>query len=534
MSMGIHYHRSGEAVAEVLERRIWRRCRGPQPPPLLLQILAFTLMTAVPASAAAAPPGEDSVASQPTKSLSSRPVLDQTLTVEQAVTVALRESPVIRGAVAEVDAAAGRLSAARAETRPTISANTFVSGGSIPNIVESPSLPVASMIMGLPRGVYIDQNLMVMYPLFTSGRLQSMTRQSAALRGASEAGLETQRQDVSLMVRVAYRQIQARDSLALVARARLRDSEERLRVDRERLNQQRIPAYYVRRGEAEVASAQQEVTNAERDVLTSIAQLKTVMGVSLSSRLDLTERLEYAPSADLISRLIGSGSDNPIPAVPRDAVAKTEIRPSTLGSPDELAALLRRAEEYRPELRATIERVSGARAGEATARAEYRPQINLFAMGDVSKSEGVRGSGGVTFGATASFPLYTGGADRARAQTASAERRLLEAEQERLSLQIAKEVSDAYLSLLAAEKNIKTSQTALAAAQSEYRAAGARYEAGRSIVTEVFDALATRVRSESEVIQALFQYNVAHDQLLRGVGARSGVGMRGGEDAKGR
>ena len=144
---------------------------------------------------------------------------------------------------------------------------------------------------------------MVMYPLFTSGRLQAMTRQASALRGAREATLDMERQEVALMVRLAYREVQARESLVGVGRVRLQENEERLRVDRERLAQQRIPAYYVRRDEAEVAAARQEVTNAQRDALISLSQLKTVMGISLASRLDLTEKLDYVPSRDLLRRL---------------------------------------------------------------------------------------------------------------------------------------------------------------------------------------------------------------------------------------
>ncbi len=425
------------------------------------------------------------------------PVLDQTLTTDQAVTIALRESPLIHGAVAEVDAARGRLKAARAETRPTVSANTFVSGGSLPNIVESPELLVSRMIMGLPRGGYADQNLMVMYPLFTSGRLQAMTRQAAALRGASQATLEVQRREVTLMVRVAYREIQAREALVGVGQTRLQENEERLRIDREKLTLERIPAYYVRRDEAEVASAQQEITNARRDAGMALSQLKTVMGISLASRLALTEKLDDTPSADLLRKLTDAGTT-------ADA---------------DLAALLSAAERHRPELLAAGERVAGAQAGETAVRAGYRPQVGLFAMGDVLKAGGMPGTGGITYGVTASIPLYSGGGDQARRETAAAERRVQEAEQERIALQIAREVNDAYLSLLAAEQNIQTARAALRAAGDEYRAAKARYDASRSIVTEVLDALTSRVRSENEVIQALFQYNVAADQLRKAVGA---------------
>ena len=122
--------------------------------------------------------------------LASRPIINETLTVERAVEIALRESPVIRGAVAEVEADEGRLNSARAERKPVVSANTFLSGGSISNIVESPQAVQPSMIMNLPRGGYFDQNLMVMFPLFTGGRLKSAVKQAASLRDASQADLE--------------------------------------------------------------------------------------------------------------------------------------------------------------------------------------------------------------------------------------------------------------------------------------------------------------------------------------------------------
>src|SRR5687767_12716980 len=52
--------------------------------------------------------------------LSGRPLLDQTLTLDEAVTIAMRDSPVVRGAAEEVEEALGRLNAARAEKRPTL------------------------------------------------------------------------------------------------------------------------------------------------------------------------------------------------------------------------------------------------------------------------------------------------------------------------------------------------------------------------------------------------------------------------------
>ena len=435
------------------------------------------------------------------KLLASRPVVNGPLTVEQAVEVALRESPVIRGAVEEVEATAGRLAAARAERRPWVSANLFASGGNNTNIIAGPSPTQPQMIMGLPKGGFFDANLMAMFPLFTSGRLQAMVRQAGAQRDASKADLEAQRQEVALMTRMAYREAQARRSLVDVWRSRLREDEERLRLDQERVTAGRVPAFYVQRDEAEVAATRQELTNAERDVELSLLQLRTVMGVGPASRIEVPGSLEYQSSQDLLRALTGSEPST------------ATVAPPAL--PADLLALLRLAEHQRPELQAAALRVRAAHAETGSVRASYGPQVSLFAMSDALTEEP---HGSITAGVAASVPIFSGGQRRARLQTAAAERRRQEQQEQQIALQVSQEVQTALLNLRAAEQNINTAQTALTAAREDYRVAQLRYDAGRSIGVEVLDALATRLRAESNVVQALFQYNVERDRLFRAVG----------------
>lgn len=436
--------------------------------------------------------------------LASRPVVNGPVSLGQAEEIALRESPVIRGAVEEVEAATGRLDAARAERRPWVSANLFVSGGSNANIAASPAPTQPQMIMGLPQGAFVDANLMLMYPLYTSGRLRAMVRQAAALREASRAEVDAMRQEVVLMTRAAYREVQARRALVAVWRAKLAEDQERLRIDRIRLEEGQVANVTVLRDEAALAESRQELTNAERDVELALLQVKTVLGISPASRLEIDGDLEFEPGAAVIERLVRSAPP-----------AANELAGAL---PADVAALLRLAERRRPELQAADRRVAAADAERSMVRSGYGPQVNLFAMGDAMKMKGEDPFVGVTYGVAASFPLYNGGQRRARLRTAEAERRRQEQEQQRLALQVSQEVTSALLNLRAAEQNVDTSRSALTAAREEYRLQLMRYHAGRSVLVELLDALAARTRAEANVTQALFQFHVARDRLLRSVG----------------
>ncbi len=494
--------------------------------------------------------------------LAARPVINQTLTSEEAVTIALRESPVVRGASQEVEIAQARIEAARAEQRPAAVLSGFLTGGDSPSNVLPPIIGVPRQVVRVPEGGFLGGKLTAILPLYTGGRLQTLVRQARALQGASEAELESQRQEIALLTRTAFREVQARRALVAVQRDRLIANEEQLRLDRVRADEGKIPPFFVLRQEAEVAAAQQELTNAERDVELALLQLKTVMGIGLESNLIIEGDLEYVPSAELIARLSGAtatttappiavpnatvpdantiapevaapntGSSVPTATPNREATAPPAPFPSTgadvpnpqiptstptILAPD-LSALLRVAQRTRPELRAAGARVTGAQLESGAIGASYKPQLNAFAMGDFGASGGNRNAG-TTFGLVASIPVFTGGRRKASLQIADARRRQLESEREQLALEIAQSVQAAYLNLNAAERNVGTAQVALTSAREDYRVAQIRYQSGRSTIVDVLDALASRTRAQSNVVQALFAYNVARDTLLRAVG----------------
>ncbi len=451
--------------------------------------------------------------------LASRPILETTLTREEAVNIALRESPVVRGASSEVEMAQARLEQARAERKPMIGLYGFLSDGTIPNNVVAPQSVRPPVVRRLASGGYADLKITAMYPLYTGNRLQSLTRRAAALRGATEAEAQAQNQEVALLTRLAYNEALAQRAMVDVWQERLKEDEEQLRIDRVRADEGKIPPFYVLRGEAEVAGTQQEVTNATRDVELALTQLKTVMGVHPLSQIALAQTLDYQPSFELLEQLSLENSSAP----KTDTVPATAPLPpsnATFEVSDVLPSLLRLAEQERPELRASLQRIRAADAGTAAARSEFSPQVNVFATGDLSNERVMSGgnASGVTYGVVAALPIFDGGLRRAKVREAEAAGRGEQQERERVALQIGQEVTNGLLNLRAAEKNIKTSQTVLEAAREDYRVARIRYEAGKSIPVEVLDALAARTRAEANVVQAKFQFATARDQLLRAVG----------------
>jgi outer membrane protein len=422
---------------------------------------------------------------------------------------------VIRGALEEVEMAMARVEAARAERRPMASVNTFVAGGSAASIVGSADPVQPRLSMGLPGGAFLNQNVSLMAPLFTGGRLQAMVRQAGALQAASRAELETMRQDVALMVRIAYREVQARDSQLAVYRAMLDQNRERQRIDQIAYQQEKIPRFYLLRNEAEIANAQQLLTGAERDREVNLLQLKTVMGIHLESRLELVQPLEFRPASAVLA---AAGIDAPAASL-ASASAPEPIRDDRV-----LTRLLELAGKNRPELAAAGGRVTAGKHEVDAAKSAFMPQVSAGVMGDWMRMRGGSPFGGSTFAVVGSLPVLDGGLRKARLRSARSEVKKLEEQRQQAALQIGQEVRAALLDLRAAEKNVATARTGLAAAEEDYRVALLRYTAGKGINVEALDALAAHVRAQNNHVQALFEYAVAQDRLARSIGVITPAG----------
>jgi len=450
--------------------------------------------------------------------LSTRPKIRQTLTLKEAVEIALRESPILRGAVAELRAAEARWRMAQSEKRWQLSVNAFASVGTESAILTSPPTVMPSATMLLPRRRFFDANTMLMFPIFTGGRLEALIRQAETVRHATAAQLETMRLDVALETKLAYRRALLAREMVRVAEAYVAAMEERVRVDKAASQVGRIPEFWVLRSEAELANARQMLANAQRDYEIALIALKAVMGVHPDSEITLTDELKWD-----MGQGAGDGTKRDGGRGARDGKERDEGQGTREGLKVELMErekLLAEAMAKRPELQAALRQAEAQSHLVKAAKALYAPQVSLMAMADYMSGAGDmgQGTGGYLAGIVIGLPILDGGRRKVMVGEAQAMQEKALTEVERLKLQIASEVDTALREFQTALQNVQTAKAALKAAEEDERVAKVRYEAGRSVLVEYLDALAALVRAQLNYAQAIYELSVAHDKLQRAVG----------------
>jgi outer membrane protein len=91
-------------------------------------------------------------------------------------------------------------------------------------------------------------------------------------------------------------------------------------------------------------------------------------------------------------------------------------------------------------------------------------------------------------------------------------------DQPKAVLQVTQEVTENWLALRAAERNVATAQAGVRSGDEDFRIAQIRYQEGKSINVEALDALYARTRAQVNLAQAIFDYQVTADQLRRSLG----------------
>ncbi len=234
----------------------------------------------------------------------------------------------------------------------------------------------------------------------------------------------------------------------------------------------------VTRAEVQLANDRQQLVVAENGVESSHLQLLKVIGLKLENKVELTGRLEYAP---------------------------------TEGA--ETAAALATARQNRAELKAQNYREESAKLSYSAAKYERLP--SLAAFGDYGSS-GPAINNSVptrTAGVSLKIPLFDGGRRDARRAESASEYRQERIRSADLRDQVELDVRLALQSLTSANAEVAAAEEGLKLAENELAQAQRRYKAGVSTSIEVTDAQTRLQRARDNRISALYNYSIARIDL---------------------
>ena len=412
------------------------------------------------------------------------------ITLDEAVTRALRESHRVAELRARQEGAQAAAQGRAAATRPQLA---LQAGYTRTNHVDEFGVPQPN---GALRVIYPDipdnarTRLDVNWQLYTGGRAESLTRAARAEAVASSEDLSSIEADVRLEVTRAYWGAVAAAENARVTQQALERTDAHLKDLRARLDAGLIPPNDVLSAEAQRARQQVQVIEAHNASELSLADLRRLVGLDADVPLALTTTLE----------------------------------PPGRVEQDPLGAQVDRARRNRPERAALLQRVEAAAARVTAAGSTRRPAILLNGGLDYARPNPRifprmaewRESWDVSL--NAAWSLWDGGRRAADVAEATATERALRARLEEFDSLVALEVRQRRLDLEAGRAAAAAAAEGVRSAAEARRVVGERFAAGVATSTDVLEAQVALLLAELDRTRALTGVRVAEARLARALG----------------
>jgi len=320
-------------------------------------------------------------------------------------------------------------------------------------------------------------------PVFQGFRIKNSIKEGELNLQATTAELEKAREDMSVSVAQAYVQILYNMELLDVAMNQ---------VSIDSLQVERLSAM-LENGKASPAQVAQQKAALGQSRL-SATQARNNLNLSL---LDLSQLLELPnPEGFSIVR----------PAVPIDGIL--------LGNPEDIYA---EAIENKPAIKAAMYRLDASEFTIKGAKGAFLPSIsangglgtNFYTMSSAPSAtfmEQVKHNFSQYLGLSLSVPIFSGFQNRNQVRLAELSRTnqmfLLENSKKTLY----KEIQQAYYNAVAASDRYRSSVDALDSARESFELMKAKYENGKSNITEFNEARDNWLEAESNLVRSRYEY----------------------------
>lgn len=418
------------------------------------------------------------------------------LTLSEAVELALTNNPMVHASSAGVAAAAAGVSEARAGRLPVLKFNERYTNSNNPVYVFGSLLEQGRFGQdnfdvnflndpGSLSNFRSSVNLQV--PLFNRFQVRSGIEQARIRHEQSQSDADWVRQQIRLHVIESYFGLLVAEQRKDVAAEAVRTAESEVASIQAKVEQGLAVRSDLLAMEVQLAEFRQQLVQANGDEQTALAALNTVLSVPIGSAMSLDGRLQ--------------DRDFTVP---------------------EQSALIQTALSRRPDYLKAAKQVELAEQQVRVARGDWWPDLNLFAQVGHSTQDFSNGSGDFAVGASLNFDIVDFGRP-ARIEQALARTRAAQAEQERTGNQVSLEVVQALQRFLTSKQRLQLTSTAVEQATEAQRIVQDRFDVGLTTVTEVLRAQTALLRAQLNQLGARYEHYLGYAQVLLASGSLDDV-----------
>jgi outer membrane protein len=398
------------------------------------------------------------------------------LTADEAVALALKNSPTLEVARREMNVDLLEADRARPAFRPEVSA-TASQTFRTPRV----DLPGRPDEVVLPNSISRFE-INVRQPLYQFGAGKAPAKRAGAMAAAARSEFRSAELDTALEAREAYLNVVRAEAMTETARQGLELARSNIKLTElliERGFQAEVDLLGARRGEAEAESG---VVQAESGVALAKANLNRVLGRSLETE-------------------VAVDAGGPLPE-----------------EPGTLAELTERAVAARPEIQMLRHNMAAAEAGIRLAKASRLPRVSLEAAYALQTETALVPRSGLAGGVSITAPIFNGPIDRYTVRQAEERLEQLRGALKAREQGIALEIERQRLAMREARARIVLAEREIAAAEKAYEIKVLSLERGRSIQDEVAKARLDLTKARSNRAAAENDLRLARVRLDRALG----------------
>lgn len=436
------------------------------------------------------------------------PVMGQqklTIPVEEAIRIGLENSRALHSSLMKVEAADARSSEANAARLPSLKlggAYTRLSDVpsfevTIPPNVFGPGLPPQGVSFPLSQTVLNTYSMRatIQQPLFTGMRMEKSVDLAENNARAADQDYIKDKQDLIYDVRSSYWGLYKANEFGKVIDETVKQMEAHLHDVQNFFAQGIVTKNEVLKVEVQLSNTRVLQIDARNNARLAMLALDNVLGIPLTTEIEISSNVEEVPEM--------SG---------------------------DVSALVGKALEARPEMKAMEFRIHAGEAAVGAARSSWFPQVYLvgnyyYARPNqriVPTVDQFKDTWDV--GVSVSMDLWNWGTTIH--QTNQAEAQLAQARDayEQLKDGVALDVTQSYLTLHQAGERVAVARSAVSQGEENYRITDEKFKSGLALNSDLLDAEVALMQAKWNYIQSMVDHELADARLRKAVGTHDEQG----------